>query len=58
MVFDGITLLPAPSWVSYASQANFLGKKILWIQTTAKGNRHITANLLEDTCKKNKENKL
>ena len=27
MVFDGITLLPAPSWVSYASQANFLGKK-------------------------------
>ena len=57
MVFDGITLLPAPSWVSYASQANFLGKKILWIQTTAKENWHITANLLEDT-KKNKENKL
>ena len=58
MVFDGITLLPAPSWVSYAPQANFLGKKILWIQTTAKENWHITANLLEDICKKSKENKL
>ena len=58
MVFDGITLLPAPSWVSYAPQANFLGKKILWIQTTAKENWHITANLLEDICKKDKENKL
>ena len=58
MVFDGITLLPAPSWVSYAPQANFLGKKILWIQTTAKENWHITANLLEDTCKKDKKNKL
>ena len=58
MVFDGITLLPSPSWVSYAPQANFLGKKILWLQTTAKENWHITANLLEETCKKNKENKL
>ena len=58
MVFHGITLLPAPSWVSYAPQANFLGKKILWIQTTAKENWHITANLLEDICKKDKENKL
>ena len=58
MVFDGKTLLPAPSWVSYAPQANFLGKKILWIQTTAKENWHITANLLEDICKKDKENKL
>ena len=35
MVLDGITLLPAPSWVSYAHQSNFLGKKILWIETNA-----------------------
>ena len=58
MVLDGITLLPAPSWVSYAPQSNFLGKKILWIETNADENWHISANLLEDTCKKNKETKL
>ena len=35
MAFNGDIILPAPSWVSYAPQAQISSNKVHWIQTSA-----------------------
>ena len=43
MAFNGDIILPAPSWVSYAPQANISSNKVHWIQTSADNNWFPTA---------------
>ena len=51
MAFNGDIILPAPSWVSYAPQANIASNKVHWIQTTADNNWFPTAIELEKKIK-------
>ena len=51
MAFNGDIILPAPSWVSYAPQANIASNKVHWIQTSAVNNWFPTATELEKKIK-------
>ena len=51
MAFNGDIILPAPSWVSYAPQANIASNKTHWIQTSAENNWFPTAIELEKKIK-------
>lgn len=53
LVFPGELLLPAPSWVSYAPQAQILGRPVQWISTSAKNHWRLTASDLEKVCQPN-----
>lgn len=52
MAFDGLVLLPSPSWVSYAPQAIIARRKSVWINTTANNKWNITPSSLAAICKK------
>jgi aspartate aminotransferase len=47
MAFNGDIILPAPSWVSYAPQAQIASNRVHWIQTSADNNWFPTAVELE-----------
>ena len=51
MVFNGDIILPAPSWVSYAPQANIASNKIHWLQTSADNNWFPSGEELEKKIK-------
>ena len=51
MAFNGDIILPAPSWVSYAPQAQISSNKVHWIQTSAENNWFPTATELEKKIK-------
>ena len=51
MVFNGDIILPAPSWVSYAPQANIASNKIHWLQTSAENNWFPSGEELEKKIK-------
>ena len=51
MVFNGDIILPAPSWVSYAPQAQISSNRVHWIQTSADNNWFTTAAELEKKIK-------
>ncbi len=46
-IFNGDIILPAPSWVSYAPQADIGSNKIHWIETSSETNWFPTAEQLE-----------
>ena len=46
-------LLPSPSWVSYAPQAEMLGNKVVWLNTTAENNYILEPKNLETYCLNN-----
>ena len=59
LAFDGDIILPAPSWVSYEPQSTISKNKVLWIQTKAENNWHVTADEITETLKKvNSKNKI
>ena len=58
MVMNCSLILPSPSWVSYAPQAEFLNKKVFWLETNQEENWHLTAKTLKEHCLKNGGNKL
>ena len=43
---------PAPSWVSYAPQAQILGKDVDWIDTSFEDSWRLTADSLDALCRK------
>ena len=51
MAFNGDIILPAPSWVSYAPQANIASNKVHWIQTSSDNNWFPSAVELEKKIK-------
>ena len=51
IAFKGEIILPAPSWVSYAPQANIAENKVHWLQTSRKNNWFPTSGDLEKKIK-------
>lgn len=50
--YFGDLVIPAPTWVSYAPQAKIIGRWIHLIQTRMEDNWHLTADQLQELCRK------
>jgi len=50
-VYYGDLMIPTPSWVSYAPQANIIGRIVRWIPTKRENKWRLTADELEEYCK-------
>ncbi len=50
-VYYGDLLIPTPSWVSYAPQAQIIGRHVRWIETSAENNWKLMPEELEEICK-------
>lgn len=49
-VYYGDLMIPIPSWVSYAPQAQIIGRQVRWLQTSRKNNWRLTAEELKAHC--------
>ena len=52
LVYYGDLVIPTPSWVSYAPQANIIGRHIRWVPTRRADGWRITPEGLEALCQK------
>lgn len=52
LIYEGALLLPQPSWVSYAPQAELTFKEHHWLPTTAADDYMLTAQTLDSYCQK------
>lgn len=52
LVYYGDLVIPLPSWVSYAPQANIVGRPVRWIKTRQENHWLITPEDLERECEK------
>ena len=52
LVYESDILLPAPSWVSYAPQADLFGREVHWLPTPLSAGRRLTPTQLADVCEK------
>ena len=50
LVYYGDLLIPTPSWVSYAPQAQIIGRRVHWIPTRAENKWLLTPDKLEAVC--------
>jgi aspartate aminotransferase len=50
LAFVGELVIPAPSWVSYAPQANIIGRKVSWLPTNIEDGLRLTPATLEAHC--------
>ena len=50
LVYYGELVIPQPSWVSYAPQANIIGRKVTWVPTREDNNWHLIPEDLERIC--------
>mgnify|MGYP006273944279 CR=1 FL=1 len=50
LVFYGDLVIPTPSWVSYAPQAQILGRPITWLPTRPETGLGVTAEALRAVC--------
>ncbi len=50
-VYYGDLLIPTPSWVSYAPQAQMIGRQVRWLCTSKNNNWLLTPEELEARCK-------
>ncbi len=51
MVYYGDLVIPTPSWVSYAPQAQIIGRPVTWVPTFEKDNWMLTPEKLEIICR-------
>lgn len=51
-VYYGDLVIPTPSWVSYAPQAQIIGRHVRWLCTSKKNNYRLTAEELEAQCER------
>ena len=58
MVLECITIIPSPSWVSYAPQSIILKKQYSYLNTSFENNWKIFPDLLLERCKKTRGKKL
>ena len=49
-VYYGDLIIPIPSWVSYAPQAQIIGRHVRWLHTSRKNNWRLTAEELDEHC--------
>ncbi|PHR27577.1 MAG: aspartate aminotransferase [Desulfotalea sp.] len=54
LVYYGDLVIPLPSWVSYAPQANIIGRPVRWLKTSQKNHWLITPEDLERHCIKDR----
>jgi len=52
LVYYGDLVIPIPSWVSYAPQANIIGRPVRWVHTRQENGWLITPEDLERLCSK------
>ncbi len=50
LVYYGDLVIPTPSWVSYAPQAQIIGRKIYWVQTTPENDWRLMPEELDKIC--------
>jgi aspartate aminotransferase len=50
LVYYGDLVIPTPSWVSYAPQAQIIGRHIRWVPTRLSNNLNLTPDELEKLC--------
>ena len=50
MVYYGDLVIPTPSWVSYAPQAQIIGRHVRWIDTCKKNDWRLTPEELDEYC--------
>ncbi len=50
LVYYGDLVIPTPSWVSYAPQAEIIGRKVRWVPTRAEDQWQMTPAELENLC--------
>jgi aspartate aminotransferase len=50
LVYYGDLVIPTPAWVSYAPQANIIGRKIFWLPTRGDEDWKVKADALEALC--------
>ncbi len=50
LVYYGDLVIPTPSWVSYAPQAQLLGRHVRWVETQAANGWRLTARELHSLC--------
>ena len=50
LAYYGDLVIPTPSWVSYAPQAQILGRRIHWLPTDIETGRGVTGRALEAHC--------
>ena len=50
LAYDGQLVLPAPSWVSYAPQAELIGRDVRWVNTSLERGLKIDPEALEALC--------
>jgi aspartate aminotransferase len=51
LVLDADLVLPSPSWVSYAPQAQLLGRKVTWLHTRAEDDWQLDPEALDAHCR-------
>lgn len=51
LVYYGDIVIPTPAWVSYAPQADIIGRKVRWIHTKREEGWRFHAGQLEELCK-------
>jgi aspartate aminotransferase len=52
LTYYGDLVIPTPSWVSYAPQAQIIGRQIRWVPTRRDQGWRMTAEALESLCRK------
>ena len=52
LVHDSILTIPAPSWVSYEPQAQIIGKRVEWLETSPDSGWRLDPEVLENACAK------
>lgn len=50
LVYYGDLLIPNPSWVSYAPQAEIIGRHVHWLKTSEENKWLLTAETLDEFC--------
>lgn len=58
IIYDGVLVLPAPSWVSYAPQAQLAGTPTAWVSTDIDHGWRIQPDELEKVCQQNANQRL
>jgi aspartate aminotransferase len=51
LVYYGDLVIPSPSWVSYAPQAQVIGRHLRWLPTDARSGLGVTPEALETLCR-------
>lgn len=52
LAYYGELVIPAPSWVSYAPQAQIIGRNVRFVQTKRENDWRLTADGLEELCRR------